>query len=483
MYYNGFKAGLPMSKKQFVSIAFFPKVVQILVLNPEKTQVDKYVSVDLPADLIVNHQIQKIEQLSQILKNVWSRFHFKEKAVGIVIPEFSTFTKSLLLPKLNLVDLDEAVKWQMQDFLPFQNSEDLVLDWKIVSMDGSKYQILAVVIHKSILSSYVDAVGLAGLYPLVVETPSLSLTRISGNDSSGKLIIYSNFGDTTLVLAQGEKIIGSSVVSSKDPSSVLNTASQIMKHYQDTQVKKIKIGGREFNRDLLTSLQRNLNLPVEWISVKLAGLTTNQLQEYLIPLSLQLNQAYEPRSELTINLLPPQWVQKYQASKFKLQVWSLTLISTFIIGCCFILTLGFYLYLLVQWQNLPKSSSEQAVIPDEISKQVISMNKLADKVIKISTVSKLPQDIINEISKLQPQGINITSYQLDLDSGKIVLTGIATDRQALVDFRQALEKNNNFDSILIPFSSFEKESNSEFEVNFNYTKLKEKKTIKIPVIK
>lgn len=473
---------LPMSKKQFVSIAFFQKKVQVLILNPEKNQVFKSVTVDLPSDLIVNYQVQNLETLGNIIKNIWLKQNIKEKSVGIVVPEFSTFSKLLKLPKLNLNDLDEAVRWQIHDTLPLHTNQEIVVDWKIVNRNETEYEVLAIVIQKNILSGYVDACGFANLYPLVVETPSVSLTRLISNDTDGKLTIYSHFGSSILVLSEGEKILGSSVVPSNDQSAIIRTATQILNHFQSVKLKKIKIGGLEFNKDFLSYLTRNFNVPVEWITVAVTGFTPGQIQEYLISLSMQTSEPSEPRNEQSINLLPPSWVAKYQDKKFKLQVWSLATVSTIATLCCFMTTLIFYLFLMMQSNTLPKEQSDNSVISKDVIEQVNAINKLSEKVVKIGQVSYIPQNIINEISKLQVPGIHIMVYQLDLDNGKIVIKGTADSRQVLIDFKNALEKDKKLEEVTIPLSSLEKEDNLDFEISFFYSSLKSTKGV-IPILK
>lgn len=476
-------SSLPMSKKQFVSIAFFQKKIQVLVLNSEKNQVVKFVNCDIPSDLIINYQVQNQEVLGKILKNIWLQQGFKEKSVGIVVPEFSTFTKLLKLPKLNVDDLDEAVKWQIQDTLPLHTNQEIVVDWKIVSENETEYEILAIVIQKNILSGYVDACGVAGLYPLMVETPSVSLTRIISSEKDAKLIIYSHFGSSILILSEGEKIFGSSIVPSNDQSAIIRTATQILNHFQSIKVKKIKVGGLEFNKNFLSFLSRNYNVPVEWMTItSVSGLTPGQMQEYLIPLSMQLSQPSEPKSEQSINLLPPSWVQKYQYKKLNLQVWSLTTLSTIVVTSCFLISLVFYLLLTMQARNLPTEQDNNLNLPKQEIAQVNAINKLSEKVVKIGKASYIPQEIINEITLLKVAGLHIITYQLDFDSGKITVKGSADNRQVLIDFKNALEDDENLEDITIPLSSFEKEDNLEFEITFLYKSLKETQVI-IPVLK
>ena len=84
-----------MLKKNFVSIVFSANKLQILKLNSSKKKVEKHLTIDIPDGLIVNHKVQDVDILAKLLGQVWKKAGIKEKTVGLVVPEFSTFIKTL----------------------------------------------------------------------------------------------------------------------------------------------------------------------------------------------------------------------------------------------------------------------------------------------------------------------------------------------------------------------------------------------------
>ena len=470
-----------MTKKSFVSIYFSSQKIQILSLSSGKKRVKNVASIDVPAGLIKNYRVYDSNGLSTLLKNSWKKAGVKEKSVGIVIPEFSTFTKNLQIPKLDTKDLDEAVRWQAQEFLPWSPRET-ILDWKIVKEDKKSVDVLLVAIRKDILAGYVDTVAAAGLYPLVVEIPSLSLARIADPQANGKLILYSNLGEGILVVADGEKILGSSVVPLGNQEELVKTASQIVKHYSQVNIEKVEIGGREVGAGLPKKLQEIVGKKVEWIKHSITGLSNEDTHLYLIPLSLQLKDPSEPVDEHTINLLPPAWVKKYKSNKHKVQIWSATLLITFIVWFSFLAVLGVYLFMQQQITTLKeKGTTGQKVTPQqvEVIAQIKEINTVSDAVLKITSVSYSPQKILNSVYKATLPGITITNYKVDLEVGKVQLRGVSVDRQALLDFKQLLEEQADFSLVDIPISSFEGESDLEFTLEFSYLPAISKKVIKL----
>jgi hypothetical protein len=324
---------------------------------------------------------------------------------------------------------------------------------------------------RQILQGYVEAVVEAGLFPLVVETPSLSLVRLSPPGEAGTLILYNNFGEGILVIAEGEKILGSSIIPVEAKQELIRTASQIIAHYKDTKVEKLLIGGAALDADLVKSLEKELGTPVERIVEKVEGLTEAQAQEYLVPIALGLKEPAKPSDENTINLLPAPLVMRYEKEKFRLQLWGLTLTITLFVWISFLTATGTYLFLGREANSLREGNvEEQKGVEARATAQakVKDINQLADRVLKIKAGSVYPEEILEAIDKATPAGMTIAKYKMDLDKGDIRLEGVVVDRLTLIEFKQKLEENSKISSVIIPVSSFEVENNLDFKLSFQY---------------
>lgn len=459
-----------MVKRSFVSVSFASsKKLQIVQLTSDKKKVKKSLSIDLPDGLIRSSKVQDEKVLATLLKGIWKKLSLKEKSVGIIVPESSTFSKLLTLPKLGATELDEAISWQAAEFLPVKRSE-VILDWKLIREGKVDTQVLVVAITKDVLRGYVAAIGLAGLFPLVVETPSLSLSRFQEGEKTGVLVVYGNFGDAVLVISEGRRIFGSSVVEITDVDEIVENAMRMVRHYRDVKVAKVVIGGPIVNKDIAKRLQTNLAIPVEWIKTKIGGLEAAKIQEYLIPISLQLKDPARPVDENTVNLLPPGIVKKYDRERLKVQIWSLTLIVSLIVWTSFFTTLGTYLFF---GQQIAVYESENVLklIPPEQAKiieQINEINGVSNDILKITSSTVAPQIIFNAISRAKPSEVSILRYRVDLESGAIEIIGTSATRQALIDLKDALEATTDFSLVQIPLSSFEKETDLQYSAKFTY---------------
>ncbi len=456
--------------KNYISLSFADTgKLQIVQFDRNKNKVEKYLTVDLPDGLIVKHKVDNQENLSKILKGAWQKLKIKEKFVGIVVPEFSTYVKTITIPKLIDSELDEAIKWQAQEYLPIDINE-VSLDWKIINKSQEITTVMVVCIDKRILSSYVQSAAEAGLYPLIVETPSLSLLRI-GLGESGKLIIYRMSKDAIFVMKKGEEIFGSSSHDISDFTGVTTLAKRMINHYKDSDVTDIEVGGFEFDSKLETLLQKETGKKVRMINLNCLGLSQAKIQEYLIPISLQMSEPTVPSNRDTINLLPADLVTYYSYEKLKSQSWSLTFVAGIIVWSVFVAVAVAYLFILNQLNSFKKENSSRGNIVEEtkdITNQIFEYNSLFDKVLKISSASTVFGNVLNDIYSAAPTGVTIDSYKINYENGVVELLGLSIDRLSLVNFKQNLEKNEKVSNINIPISSLEVVSNLEFSVKLNY---------------
>ncbi len=465
-----------MYKKNFISVSFFDNSIQIVELDSLKKKISKTALINIPPGIIERSKVLNPEALSKIISDCWAKYKFKEKSVAIVVPEFSTFNKLLKIPKLSIKELDEAVRWKAQEYLPAKN-DDVVLDWKIVHESSTEYEILTVAIPHSNLVSFIDPLDKAGLYPLEVETPSLSLVRISGNDNLRKLIIYTGTQEIILTLAQGEKIIASSIVSTNlSVDLLINTCKQMVAHYASEKLDKIYFGSLNNNLELKNKLSTAFGYQLEDLRFADSQLEikTSDKDQYLLPLSLQLTNPKEPSDEYSINLLPPKWVKKYDDKKRFKQFSTLTVISSLVIWTCFFASLIVYGLLANELARTKSESSKiQAnAIPANLQQEILNINNISSKVIKIANLSISPQKIINEINNAKLPEITITQYHLDLEGMEISIAGKAANPSALVKFKHELEKNTDFTQVSLPLSDLQPQSNIDFNIGMYYKKIK-----------
>ena len=456
-----------MFKKSFISICFLSDRLLIAEVGKNKKHLKAYLSFEIPKGLIENYTVTDTAKLAAVLRSAWSELKLHEKAVGLILPEFSSFTKYFKIPKLTSGELNEAVTWQAQEYLP-SNLKDMVMDWKMISEESGGSEVLIVAAEKNILSGYVKACESAGLFPMSVEIPSICLTRLSAKNTGGVLSVYQIYTETILVISLREKIIGTSVIKEGDNQEIVKTASRMVTHYRDVKVENIMVGGL-IDKELPEKLARELDVKVAPLKSGLAG-NENTLQEYLILISQQLAEPAEPSDPHSLNLLPAGLVEKYKYENLKIQVWGLTLTISLFVWTSFMVTVGAYTWMLQQLDEMKEANltSQVAQQRQKALTDVKFINKISKTTLAIKSVSTLPQEIFNAVYRAKPLGVEVEAWQVDMDKGAVSLNGVANDRSSLISFKENLEKNPAIGYIRIPISSFEKDVNLDYQVQFNY---------------
>ncbi len=459
-----------MFNKSLVSIYFLENKILVAELDSTKSKVSKFASVDIPLGLIEDYKVVDYMALTKILKGIWSKYGFNEKTVGIIIPEFSTFSKLLTLPKLSLQELNEAALWQAQEYLP-DGSENMVIDWKIVDKSDKGYEVLIAAVSKDILMDYVKVCEQAGLFPHGVLIPSICLSNLTNKNDNGNLIVYSGINETILVICVKEKILGTSVLQNTNSKEAILTAEKMVNHYKQVEIKNVYVGGKNSSEELVNGLKNSLKLDVSLLQPKLEGIDQQSLMELIVPVSLLLGELKEPSDSRTLNLLPPDLVDKYKVGKAKVEIWSLTLTITLFTWFCFLIILGSYFVIsqqiiLLKTKNLEKTDRIAASVKNETD--ATSVNEIADKILKIKSETVFPETVLNIITSAKTPGISIARYEINLEKGDIQVIGTSTDRESLISFKQNLEKSSAVHDVQIPLTNFENVTNLEFTLSFQY---------------
>jgi len=178
-----------------------------------------------------------------------------------------------------------------------------------------------------------------------------------------------------------------------------------------------------------------------------------------------------------INLLPPLEKDKtLLESKRRLIIifWTLVLFSIF----CFILVLlsiKFYIQGQVDSQRIVFNTAEiefEKSGAQSLHKEINSVNLKLDKLNDFYQNKVYITEILEKISTTLPQGLHLndlssSAFSIDGESGfKVSLSGFASNREVLFDFKKNLEKDKSFKQVYFPPINWVKPVDIDFVVTF-----------------
>jgi type IV pilus assembly protein PilM len=175
------------------------KVMQIDMSRP-KPKIMGYGTMSFDASAVNDGVIVKPELIAKSVQELFDKQligHIRTKRVAVSIPAYRAFTRSMLLPNLHNKEMDEAVRMEIEQYIPMPLDE-LYYDYHITSHGPEQTELFAVAFPKKIVDSYIVLTKLMGLEVLLVETTMSAAGRLFNHDPHSEVAtVIIDFGSLT----------------------------------------------------------------------------------------------------------------------------------------------------------------------------------------------------------------------------------------------------------------------------------------------
>ena len=144
--------------------------------------------VPLPAGSAKSGEVVETHTVATALRKLWTAGGFNSKDVVLGMGNQRVIARDLVMPKMSLTQIREALPFQVQDMLPMPVSEALLDFYPISETDSESGPVvnglLVAAVKQSVLAN-VDAAILAGLTPVEVDLIPFALTRLQTRAHGG----------------------------------------------------------------------------------------------------------------------------------------------------------------------------------------------------------------------------------------------------------------------------------------------------------
>ena len=144
--------------------------------------------VPLPSGSARSGEVIETHTVASALKRLWSTGGFKSKDVVLGMGNQRVIARDLVMPKMSLTQIREALPFQVQDMLPMPVAEALLDFYPISESEGESGPVvnglLVAAVKQSVLAN-VDAAVLAGLRPVEVDLIPFALSRLQARAHGG----------------------------------------------------------------------------------------------------------------------------------------------------------------------------------------------------------------------------------------------------------------------------------------------------------
>ncbi len=157
-----------------------------------------FAEVELTPGTVTKGKIEDKNTLASAITALERRGKFGTKYVSISLPEEKSFLKIIRMPRMDRKDLESAVVYESENHLPLP-IKDVYLDFQVLPSSENKdtLDILIAALPCEVADLCVAAVEKAGLFPVSLETESLSIAR--------SLMDERKMNDPVLIVDIGQK--------------------------------------------------------------------------------------------------------------------------------------------------------------------------------------------------------------------------------------------------------------------------------------
>ncbi|MDY6796788.1 MAG: type IV pilus assembly protein PilM [Actinomycetota bacterium] len=137
--------------------------------------------VNIPEGVIRDGEVEDGVTLAESLKELWGKTGSKERKVILGIANQKVIVRPIELPYMEKEELDSALRFQVQEFIPIP-IEEAILDFDVIEefMTADEERMLTVLLvaaHKDMIQSFVEVLRSAGLSAAAIDLKAFALPR------------------------------------------------------------------------------------------------------------------------------------------------------------------------------------------------------------------------------------------------------------------------------------------------------------------
>jgi type IV pilus assembly protein PilM len=172
----------------------------------------------------------------------------RSKNVAAAVSGHSVIVKKVSLPVMTREELDEQIRWEAEQYIPFDVNE-VNLDFQILDSmnDDSHMEVLLVAAKKDLIDDYVQVISEAGLTPVAIDVAGFAVENAfeANYDTSPS--------ETVALVNIGAQTVNINVVANGAPSftrDITTAGNQYTEEIQKAlavsfeEAERVKVGGR-----------------------------------------------------------------------------------------------------------------------------------------------------------------------------------------------------------------------------------------------
>ncbi len=245
--------------------------VMQLSAGKKKCKVIGYGEASFDATSVVDGVVVKHEALAEAVNKLFNHNLIGDittKRAAISLPIGRAFTRSIDLPKMHDKDLAEAVKTEVEQYIPAA-ADDLYVDYSVLPRNNNKTTVFIVAMPRKIVDSHLQLMRMLGLETVLVQTTSSSGARLFGRDSQSDLpAVLVDFGSASAditIFDNGPTVSGTVACGGEEITKLISGALDVSEREAVIIKTKYGLALSKKQKQIETALEPPLNLLVREI--------------------------------------------------------------------------------------------------------------------------------------------------------------------------------------------------------------------------
>jgi type IV pilus assembly protein PilM len=154
------------------------KIVELDV-SPRKATVVSFGVAPTPTGTITGGEIMDPMTLSQAIKSLLEKTNSKRKHASVGIWGTAVIVKRVSLPKMDLQLLDEQIRWEAEQYIPF-DIQEINLEYHVLNSSQASAEtmdILLVAAKKDLIMNYLETVESTGVSCSILDVSTFALAN------------------------------------------------------------------------------------------------------------------------------------------------------------------------------------------------------------------------------------------------------------------------------------------------------------------
>jgi type IV pilus assembly protein PilM len=195
-----FKKGV--GKKNLVGLDIGSSSIKAVELNKKGNalQLVNLAFENLQSDTIVDGQIMELNNVSNVISNIFSQHQFKTTRVAAGVSGHSVIVKNIVLPQMSEEELQESFSWHAEEHIPFDIA-DVNLDYQLTGKSSESLHVLMAACKSDKIANVKQAIQLAGKQPVVIDIDAFALQNCYETNYQprvGQIVALLNIGASTM---------------------------------------------------------------------------------------------------------------------------------------------------------------------------------------------------------------------------------------------------------------------------------------------